>query len=148
MPATYLLDTGVLLLLVRGGEVARNLDAAFGLRASTFRPLICCVSVGELWALAEMNNYGAEKRGVVQTTIDNTVVVDINDPVVVACYVEIYKALRGLSRTMGQNDMWIAAAARAANATLLTVDRDFDPLHPDVITRELIERPSSASSDR
>lgn len=94
-----------------------------------------------------MNNYGAEKRRIVQLVVDNTVVVDIDDPVVVACYVEVYKALRGLasgSRTnIGENDMWIAATARAADATLLTVDKDFDPLHPAVVRRVLIQRPRS-----
>lgn len=144
MASTYLLDTGVLLLLVRGGPTAQALDDRFELRASAFRPLMCSVSIGELWALAEMNDYGDEKRRAVQNAIDNTVVVDIHDPVVVACYVEAYKALRGLpsgSRTnIGHNDMWIAATARAADATLLTTDTDFDPLHPDVVRRVLIER--------
>ncbi len=141
----YLLDTGVLLLLVRGGEIAHRIDADFGLRSSPFRPLICCVSVGELWALAETNNYGAEKRRAVQLAIENTVIVDINDPLVVAGYVEVYKALRahpGGSRVnIGENDMWIAAATRAAEATLLTLDSDFDPLHPGVIQRVLIPNP-------
>ena len=145
MPPTYLLDTGVLLLLVRGGETARRLDASFSLRSSPFRPLICSVSIGELWALAETNDYGAEKRRAIQLVIDDTVTIDINDPLVVAGYVEVYKTLRGFpkgSRTsIGDNDKWIAVAARATDATLLTLDTDFDPLHPGVIERVLIPNP-------
>jgi len=144
VPSTYLLDTSVLVLLVRGGEIAERLDGEFGLRVSALRPLICSVSIGELWALAEVRGYGAEKRRAVQLAIESSVVVDINDPLVVAGYVEVYKALRGHpsgSRTsIGENDMWIAAATRAADATLLTLDKDFDPLHPSIVKRVLIER--------
>lgn len=149
MPPTYLLDTGVILLLARGGESARRLDAEFGLRGSPFRPLVCSVSIGELWALAEMKDYGIEKRRVMQQAIENAVIVDINDPLVVAGYVEVYKALRGHpggSRIIGQNDMWIAAATRAADATLLTLDHDFDPLHPRTIQRAL--KPPVASTTK
>lgn len=147
MPPTYLLDTGVLLLLVRGGAIGQRLDSSFALRSSAFRPLICSVSVGELWALAEIRGYGTDKRRAVQLVIDNTVVVDINDPIVVAAYVEVYKVLHrhptGSRTSIGGNDMWIAAATRAANATLLTTDKDFDPLHPSVIQRVLIPRGGS-----
>ncbi len=35
---------------------------------------------------------------------------------------------RMTSRNMGKNDVWIAATAHAANATLVTTDHDFDHL--------------------
>jgi tRNA(fMet)-specific endonuclease VapC len=41
---------------------------------------------------------------------------------------------------MGKNDLWIAATARAASATLITTDTDFDHLHPVLVKRELIDQ--------
>ncbi len=41
-------------------------------------------------------------------------------------------------RKMGNNDAWIAATAAAAGAHLLTTDKDFDHLHPDLVQREWI----------
>lgn len=35
----------------------------------------------------------------------------------------------GKSITMGKNDLWIAATAKVAGATLLTIDSDFDHLN-------------------
>lgn len=35
----------------------------------------------------------------------------------------------GRSITMGKNDLWIASTAKVANATLLTIDADFDHLN-------------------
>ena len=36
-------------------------------------------------------------------------------------------------------DRWIAATAKAADATLLTTDKDFDPLHPRYVERIWID---------
>jgi tRNA(fMet)-specific endonuclease VapC len=46
---------------------------------------------------------------------------------------------RQLGRPMGENDVWIAAAARATNTRLLTTDRDFDHLHPTMLQRDWID---------
>ena len=42
-------------------------------------------------------------------------------------------------RSLGKNDLWIAATAHATNACLLTTDRDFDDMDPLFITREWID---------
>jgi hypothetical protein len=44
---------------------------------------------------------------------------------------------------MGQNDLGIAAIAKATGATLLTTDKDFDHLHPNHLQRIYID-PASA----
>lgn len=46
---------------------------------------------------------------------------------------------RQLGRPMGENDVWIAAAARVTNTRLLTTDHDFDPLHPTMLQRDWID---------
>lgn len=70
------------------------------------------------------------------------VTVELSQPVIDA-YVELdYAAFTypAGSRDMGKNDLWIAATARAAGATLITTDKDFDHLHPAFIKRELFEQ--------
>ena len=40
--------------------------------------------------------------------------------------------------SMGKNDLWIAEAAHVSGFDLIITDRDFDHLHPDFLTRTLI----------
>lgn len=40
---------------------------------------------------------------------------------------------------MGKNDLWIAAAAAATGATLLTTDGDFDWLDPLFLARHRVD---------
>jgi tRNA(fMet)-specific endonuclease VapC len=44
-----------------------------------------------------------------------------------------------LGKTLSKNDLWIAATAKVAGATLLTTDRDFDPLVSFGLLREWID---------
>jgi tRNA(fMet)-specific endonuclease VapC len=47
--------------------------------------------------------------------------------------------LKRNGRAVGDNDVWIAACASAADATLLTTDRDFDLLHGTYLDRVWID---------
>lgn len=51
----YLLDTSVILPLVRGSELGRNIDQRFGLRNTKQRSLVSVVSLGEVRVLARRN---------------------------------------------------------------------------------------------
>ena len=127
----YLLDTNVVLYLVRGGAVGKELAAAFGLMNSVNRPLVSVVTHGELLLLAARNNWGAEKRAALENALGNLVTVDLNDKAVLSAYVEVQQYSRrapGGSRELNANDAWIVACAKAAEATLLTTDRDFSHL--------------------
>ena len=53
-------------------------------------------------------------------------------------FAEIKTYAKEQGRTIGDNDIWIAATARATGACLLTTDRDFDFLHGRHIRREWI----------
>lgn len=128
---SYLLDTNVLLALVRGGALGAAIDERFGLRAAAQRPLICVVTHGEIKVLARRNGWGAQKLASLDEALAAFVTVDINHPRVVDAYVELDLASQSHpdgARNMGKNDLWIAAAAKAAGATLLTMDKDFEPL--------------------
>lgn len=127
----YLLDTNVVLHLVRGGPVGREIGTAFGLLGSVNRPLVSIVTHGELLLLAARNNWGAEKRAALENALDNLVTVDLNDQAVLAAYVDVQQYSRvapGGSRELKANDAWIVACAKAADATLLTTDGDFGHL--------------------
>lgn len=77
-------------------------------------------------------------------------VINVDDENVLHAYAEIYTRLRnhpkGLRTNVGENDMWIAAAARASDSTLLTLDKGFDPLEGEMIRRLYIERKPRKSS--
>ncbi|HWZ45395.1 MAG TPA: PIN domain-containing protein [Candidatus Saccharimonadales bacterium] len=65
--------------------------------------------------------------------LDSLVTVDLNANEILKAYVEIdalnQKVHKG-ARQLSNNDMWIAATAKASNASLLTTDQDFLHLHP------------------
>lgn len=137
----YLLDTNVLLLLVRGGEWGRSIDARYGLRSTKQRSLVSIVSHGEIRVLARRNGWGEVKLQALQEALNGLVTVDINRPGVIDAYVELELASQGHqagARNMGKNDLWIAACARAANVTLLTTDNDFEHLVPSHLDVEVI----------
>ena len=143
-----LLDTSIVLTLLRGNALATLIDDKFGLRASKVRPMVSGVSHGEVRVLARRNGWGDKKMAALQNALNNLVTVDINHPKVVDAYVEIdlySQADPGGARNMGKNDLWIAACARAADATLLTTDKDFGHLGPGMLSLEYID-PSSAKS--
>ena len=108
----FLLDTNIVLTLVRGNDLATRIDATYGLRASAVRPLISIVTHGEVRVLAERNRWGDAKRRALQRALDELVTVDIHHPAVLDAYVAIDLASQGHpegARNMGKNDLWIAA---------------------------------------
>jgi len=54
----YLLDTSVILPLVRGNALGKHIDQRFGLQASAQRPFVSVVSLGEVRVLAKRNDWG------------------------------------------------------------------------------------------
>lgn len=145
----YLLDTNVLVALIRAGPLGKAIDERFSLRQAKFKPLLCVVSVGELLSLARQFGWAAKKLADLQALLGNLITVDINAPETLAAYAEIDQLSRAAGRTMSKNDLWIAAVARVTGATLLTTDKDYDHLaaNPPVISRILIDERSILSSN-
>jgi len=128
---TYLLDTNIILMLVRGNELGTHINTRFGLHTSKIRPMICVVTHGEIYVLARRRGWGDKKIKVLENTLNNLVTVNINHPAVLDAYIEIdlYSQQHPTgARNMGKNDLWIAACAKAAGAKLLSTDRDFEHL--------------------
>jgi len=124
----YLLDTSILLALVRGGLLADYIRATFKLEELVARPLASIVSHGELRAIADRRAWSAGKRKTLVDLLEAHVTLDLGDEAIVQSYVEadaVSRRLAGGARTIGDNDQWIAATAKAADAVLLTADKDF-----------------------
>jgi predicted nucleic acid-binding protein len=105
------------------------------------RPLVSIVSHGELRVFARRNSWGQAKQEVLQRLLLQCVTLDINHPRVLDAYVEVdifSQRHPSGARNMGKNDLWIAASALAAGATLLTADRDFEHLSPSLLQAEFV----------
>lgn len=141
----FLLDTSVLLNIVRGNDLGKFIQQTYDLLSPATRPLMSIVSHGELWSMAERRSWGKDKRQAVEQILESVVTVDLNAGEIISAYVEVDQlslaAVQG-ARTLSKNDLWIAATAKASNAALLTTDKDFLFLHPDYLFVEYVD-PSS-----
>jgi predicted nucleic acid-binding protein len=59
---SYILDTNVLLALIRGNALGIAIDSAYGLRASLQRHIISIASQAEISVLADKHQWGNHKR--------------------------------------------------------------------------------------
>lgn len=141
-----LLDTNVVLLLVRGGAAGQRLDGLFGIRARPERPLLSIVSIAEARVLARHRSWGEAKTQALEALLRELVILDVSHERVLDRYAEFRVLLRARGKALSDNDVWIAACAAAAGATLLTTDRDFEAL-ADVVSVEWID-PTTLLGDR
>ena len=137
-----LLDTNIVIHLIRDNEVGKRVDASFQIRHRADRPLISVVTVGECLSLVRQFRWGAAKVEALETLLREFVVVNIDSRPVLERFGEFHSWTKSIGRTIGHNDLWIAATAAATGAHLITTDGDFDPLHPQHIRRTIIpEKP-------
>lgn len=139
--ALVLLDTNILLHLLRNRAAGRWIDAQYGLTERAERPLICEVTIGELLRIGTRpdRQWGAQRRQALSLWRQNLVVMQIGREPVFNAYAEAGVFADEAGRALSDNDVWIAACARVAGAVLLTTDADFDVLHPHLIEREWID---------
>jgi tRNA(fMet)-specific endonuclease VapC len=135
-----LLDTNVLLHLVRGGAASAWIEREYAIGSRPDKPLISIVSVGELYRIAQRgkNPWGERKREQLRLLLAELVVIEL-EPEVIRRYGEIGAYLDDTGQPVQQNDVWIAATAASKRAVLLTTDSDFDRLHPTQVEREYID---------
>ncbi len=89
-------------------------------------------------AFARKLNWGPSKTAILEDLFQNAVaVVDLSDEIL-RTYAEVAELLQRKGRPIEQNDIWIAATAISSGAHLLTTDKDFDPLYPQVLDRTWI----------
>jgi tRNA(fMet)-specific endonuclease VapC len=135
----FLLDTNILIQLVRDNWIGRSIDSRFQLRSCPESPLVCIVTVGEAFALARKLGWGSSRTSILEDLIAQFAILDINSEEVLSAYAEIDCFLERSGKSVEQNDIWIAATTVVAGAHLLTTDKDFDPLYPDFLDRTWID---------
>lgn len=138
----YLLDTGLLVGLVRSAPWALAAGEKYKLRDRDVDAATSVICRGELLALAEKFGWGSNKRGQMEEVLDQLPIIDINNQTILQAYAQIDAWTHGRAvvsstgappprpaKPMGQNDLWIAATAHVTQFTLLSTDNDF--LHLD-----------------
>jgi tRNA(fMet)-specific endonuclease VapC len=133
-----LLDTNILIHLVRENRTGKAIDFRFQLQSPPERPLLSIVTVGEALALSKRLSWGAAKIAALEGLFEDCVIVDISDEIL-ELYAQIDTYLVRAGKAAEQNDIWIAATAIASGAHLLTTDKDFDPLYPAHLDRTWID---------
>jgi tRNA(fMet)-specific endonuclease VapC len=137
--ALVLLDTNVVVELARNRALGQRINRDFGLQDRPERPLISVVTVGEVHGLADYWRWGPDKVTGLVNLLQQLLVVGLRQGDIVHRYASISAHCTRSGLAVGDNDRWIAATASAAGATLLTSDRDFDPLHPEFVNRVWID---------
>jgi tRNA(fMet)-specific endonuclease VapC len=118
-----LLDTQIIVFLMRGKQAGQKIDATLGLSARPERPLLCSVVEGEMLGLARSWSWGPARINALRSSLDQMVRVSSAAPEVVEAYSELYAALGIRGRKMGENDLWISATARAVGAILVLLSQ-------------------------
>ena len=149
---SFILDTGILLGLAREVQWASRAFDRLELNdpgTTVFTSVVCH---GEILALAEKNGWGEPKRRNFGKVLTGIPQVDISKHDVLKAYALVDAWTHGHrvaapndapppkpAKSMGKNDLWIAATAHASGAVLVTTDRDFDHLHGVWLNRELVD---------
>ncbi|MGH9835368.1 MAG: type II toxin-antitoxin system VapC family toxin [Blastocatellia bacterium] len=136
---SYLLDTNILVHLVREDAIGQRLGDEYSLLLIQPPPMISDVTEGELRSLAIQWKWGERKRDQMEYLLSYFWRIAINDPDIFDAYAAIDSHSESVGQPMGKNDVWIAASAQAMKACLLTTDKDFDHLQTLFITREWID---------
>lgn len=134
-----LLDTNVLVALARGRDLGMYINTEYRLSQRPERPLLSSIVSGEIWGLAKSWGWKATKRDQLDRILSELVYVSAGEAPIVNAYADLYAQVTSAGTPLGENDLWIAATAQAANATVLTTDTDFDRLPPNTVLVERIE---------
>ena len=134
-PIAYLLDTGLLILYARGKEAAQEIERQFQFAATAFKPIISVVTVGEVYAFARWRSWGEQKLAQLEKFRSSLIEVDISRPEIIQSYAKITATCFRNGWSLGDNDRWIAATADVTGSTLVTTDKDFDPLAETTLRR-------------
>jgi tRNA(fMet)-specific endonuclease VapC len=135
---TYLLDTNIILNIVRNTTLYQEIDNEYGLFDLSNTSLTSFVCIAEIRSIATRNGWGSSKFSILERLEKEILPIWVNNIAFIERYVEIdtfslgkhlTKTLHSSSKAMGKNDLWIAATASLLNASLITTDADFDHLN-------------------
>lgn len=132
------LDTNILLHLLRGKKAAEFIERNYGISARIPRAIISVVTKGELKALGYKFDWGPTQHERLDAVLARLPAADIPHSAVWNAYAEIDLSSVTLGVKMGKNDLWIAATTLVVGGVLLTTDADFDHLAPTGVKVERI----------
>ena len=133
----FLVDTNVLLLYIRQDTRIHSIDATFNPLAASTTSIISVVTEGELRSIALQRYWGTSKMIALESMLKKFLIADIHVQEIIEAYAEIDAFSQGklitrplgvTARSMGKNDLWIAATASVLKLPLLTTDKDFHHL--------------------
>ena len=129
-----LLDTSVLIHFLRGQQTGRLIEEKLRLSERRGDSILSSVVEAELLLIAARRNWDDRKLADLAKQCRDFVRVSAGEPAVVQAWVDIARAQTNAGEKMQQNDLWIAATARAAGAVLITCDGDFLRLRPGLVS--------------
>jgi tRNA(fMet)-specific endonuclease VapC len=147
---TYVLDTNILLQIIRENDTFADLLDNYELFSPSNETYISIVTVGELRSIARQNSWGLKKKKLLEDLSRLCQPVAIEKQLIVDAYAEIDAFSNGKlsenplpkgmsARNMGKNDLWIAATTHVLEATLITTDGDFTHLKDVYMGLEYIQ---------
>jgi tRNA(fMet)-specific endonuclease VapC len=134
----YLIDTNVILLYIRRDSRLHSIDALYNPLAASATSIISVVTEGELRSISMQRHWGQVKNAILEETLQKFLIADIHVREIINAYAEIdtysqsklqSRPLPMTARSMGKNDIWIAATASVLGLTLITTDKDFHHLN-------------------
>lgn len=135
----YFLDTNILVHLIREDGIGQYIKSQYSLLLIEPRPLISSVTQGELRSLALQWGWGTRKKEQAGFFLNYFNRMKIESPEVYDAYALIDSYSESVNRSMGKNDVWIAASVHVMGARLLTTDKDFDHLESRFLLRDWID---------
>lgn len=135
----FLLDTNILVHYIRKPELLSDFENKHQLFDNQNVALISIVTDEEMKSLAIQFGCGEKKKHQLDRLLGYFLKVPVQTEKQIKVYAEIdayskhkdpirnYPAGYS-SKTVGKNDLWIAATAKVTNSTLVTTDNDFDHL--------------------
>ncbi len=135
----YVLDTNLLVHHVRDDATWDRIREDYQLLLIEPKPIISIATTAELKSLSKQFHWGRAKLDKMDFLLGYLDEIPIDDHKLVDHYATIDAHTQNRGEKMGKNDLWIAATAVLADATLLTTDTDFDQLHPHFLNVERIE---------
>ena len=126
-------DSCTIIQLIRDNGIGKQLERQFYLSARRNDIIISSVTYAEVLAFATYQQWSPQKIGILEEFMNQLPIINVGDKWVIKMYVELYVTARKRGRVMSQNDLGIAATAKASDAVLLTVVKDFQWIPEDLL---------------
>ena len=137
----YLLDTNLLIGILAGKDWAKNTFQKFQLDDDDSLIHTSIICQGEILTIAVRNQWQKQRLTNLRELLEQVSIINVDKQEIAEAYAKIQSWSEGKiiesqenfpppkpSRTMNQNDLWIAATAHIYDATLLSSDNDFQHL--------------------